>query len=167
MIAAAALLLAAPAASAIAPAEKSALFAREAMRICVDTEAAGLRPLAQAERWTVISPSLVRSHTRTTTSTGEVRPAAAWQVQKAGLAFTVSLVEMPGGLLFRSRCEIGAWDLDLGAAHATFTADPRLKDRSQPGWPIKQYEMEKPRLSIVYEAGELDGRVLHTFAAER
>ena len=156
----------APAAPAAAP---TSVFVREALRICVDTAAqpAKLRELAAREKWTAATPASVPTHAGVATGSGKVSPAALWKGEIDGLAFTITLYDTPGGLLFSSRCEIGAWGLDLDAAHAAFTAQEGFEDKSQAGWPIKQYAVKKPPLSVVYAAGERDGGVLHTFTAER
>ena len=152
-----------------APAGATATFAREALRICVDTAAdpQAVRALAHAEKWAPLAPTAVESHGAVATSAGKLSPSVAWSAAKDGLDYTISIYETRGGLLFSSRCDIAAWELDLDAAHAAFTADARIQDRSAAGWPIKQYETQGPRLSIVYAAGERGARVLHTFEAAR
>ena len=116
---------------------------------------------------TVATPASVPTHAGVATGSGKVSPAALWKGEIDGLAFTITLYDTPGGLLFSSRCEMGAWGLDLDAEHAAFTAQEGFEDKSQAGWPIKQYAVKKPPLSVVYAAGEPDGGVLHTFTAER
>jgi hypothetical protein len=162
--------LAAPA-SGQAGQDKSALFAAEALRICVDTAAAAapVRLLAAAEKWTPIDPASVPVKSKFTLG-GKKRSqdkafqrAAAWTFEKNGLAVTVGLFDAPGEPRVR-QCELMAWDLDFAAAERGLKADPRVTGGGDMGLPMRMFSIKNPPLRLSYLASDTGTRMLHSIS---
>jgi hypothetical protein len=147
----------------------SAIFAREALRICIDTAAdpSAIRGLAGTENWSPTDPSSVPVKSRVTVGgekKGQERVferAAAWTLEKEGVALTVGLFDAPDLPRAGKQCELMAWDLDATAVAAAFKSDPRLRDESVPGFPVKLYAVTGTPLHITYVPGDQGSRVLH------
>jgi hypothetical protein len=164
------LVLAAPAA-AQPEQDKSALFAAEALRICVDTAAAAapVRQLAEAEKWTAIDPASVPVKSRFTLG-GKKRSqdrvfqrSGAWTFEKDGLAVTVGLFDEPGEPRVR-QCELIAWDLDFAAVERGLKADPRVKGGENMGLPMRMFSIGPPPLTLSYLASDAGSRMLHSIS---
>jgi hypothetical protein len=168
--AALALLLAAPA-SGQPEQDKSALFAAEALRICVDTAAAAapVRQLAAAEKWTAIDPASVPVKGKFTLGGKKrsqdrvIQRAAAWTYEKNGLAVTVGLFDEPGEPRVR-QCELMAWDLDFAAVERGLKADPRVTGGGDMGLPMRMFSVKDPPLRLSYLAGDTGSRMLHSIS---
>lgn len=164
------LVLAAPA-NAQPESEKSALFAAEALRICVDTAAAAapVRQLAAAEKWTAIDPASAPVKSKFTLG-GKKRSqdrafqrAGAWTFEKNGLVFTVGLFDEPGEPRVR-QCELMAWDLDFAAVERGLKADPRVTGGEDQGLPMRMFSVKDPPLRLNYLAGDAGIRMLHSIS---
>lgn len=164
------LLLTAPASAQPEP-DKSALFAAEALRICVDTAAAAapIRQLAAAEKWTAIDPASVPVKSKFTLG-GKKRSqdrvfqrAAAWTFEKNGLAVTVGLFDEPGEPRVK-QCELIAWDLDFAAVERGLKADSRVKGGGDMGLPIRTFSIGPPPLTLNYLASDAGSRMLHSIS---
>nr|WP_295374486.1 hypothetical protein [uncultured Sphingosinicella sp.] len=150
---------------------RSAQFAAEALRICIDTGAAApaVRQLAAAEGWTATdAKALSGEHSITVGGNPNVtyRPSNIWTVDKSGLALTILVYDIPK----RSKvehCEVQAWDLDTEAVDRALKSNPRVKGGffERPGFPMRRYEVRKPRAIFRYGAGEKDSRTLHVLSA--
>ncbi len=151
--------------------DRSAQFAAEALRICIDTGAAApaVRQLAVAEGWTATDPkALSGEHSITVGGNPNVTyyPSNLWTVDKGGLALTVLVYDIPK----RSKvehCEVHAWDLDAEAVDRALKSNPRVRGGffERPDFPMRRYEVRKPRAIFRYGAGEKDSRTLHVLAA--
>ena len=151
--------------------DKSALFAAEALRICVDTAAAAprVRELATAEKWIAIDPASVPVKSRFTLG-GKKRSqdrvfqrAAAWTFEKNGLAITVGLFDAPGEPRVR-QCELMARGLDFAAVERGLKADPRVKGGEDQGLPIRMYSIADPPLRLSYLASDAGTQMLHSIS---
>jgi hypothetical protein len=151
--------------------DKSALFAAEALRICVDTAAAAapVRQLAAAEKWTAIDPASVPVKSKFTLA-GKKRSqdrvfqrAAAWTFEKEGLAVSVGLFDEPGEPRVK-QCELIAWDLDFAAVERGLKADPRVKGGEDMGLPIRTFSLGPPPLTLSYLASDAGTRMLHSIS---
>jgi hypothetical protein len=151
--------------------DKSALFAGEALRICVDTGAAAapVRQLAAAEKWTPIDPASVPVKSKFTLG-GKKRSqdrvfqrAAAWTFEKEGLAVTVGLFDEPGEPRVK-QCELIAWDLDFAAVERGLKADPRVKGGGDMGLPMRMFSVGPPPLTLNYLASDAGSRMLHSIS---
>jgi hypothetical protein len=170
MLAALLLLVGAAAPSAAQGPDPSAAFAREALRICVDTgrDPVAIRKLAADEKWTPVDPLSLPARNRVVLGGKKknqdrvFQRTAAWTVTKEGLALSIGLFDVPEALNGGRQCEVMAWDLDAGAVDAAFRADPRLKDQSMPGLPLKNYVAAgPPPLGLTYIPGDMGTKVLH------
>jgi hypothetical protein len=159
------------AAPAAAQQDKSALFAAEALRICVDTAAvaAPIRQLAAAEKWTAVDPASVPVKSKFTLA-GKKRSqdrafqrAAAWTFEKDGLAVTVGLFDEPGEPRVK-QCELIAWDLDFASVERGLKADPRVKGGEDMGLPIRNFSIGPPPLTLNYLASDAGTRMLHSIS---
>jgi hypothetical protein len=164
------MVLAAPA-SGQAEQDKSALFAAEALRICVDTaaSAAPVRQLAAAEKWTAIDPASVPVKSKFTLG-GKKRSqdkvfqrASAWTFEKNGLAMTVGLFDAPGEPRVR-QCELIAWDLDFAGVERGLKADPRVKGGEDMGLPTRMFSIGPPPLTLNYLASDAGTRMIHSIS---
>jgi len=149
--------------------DRSAQFAAEALRICVDTRAAApaLRQLAAAESWTTAdAKALPGEHSVTVGGNPNVtyHPSNIWTVDKAGLALTVLVYDMPKS----KHCEVFAWDLDEAAVDRAFKGNSRVKGGfyERPGWPVRRYEVRKPRTIFRYGSAIKDSRSLHVLSVD-
>lgn len=165
-----ALTLAAPA-SGQPEQDKSALFAAEALRICVDTAAAAapVRQLAAAEKWIAIDPASMPVKSKVTLG-GKKRSqdrvfqrAAAWTFEKSGLEVTVGLFDAPGEPRVR-QCELTAWDLDFAAVERGLKADPRVTGGENLGLPTRMFSIKGLPLTLSYLAGDGGTRMLHSIS---
>ena len=156
--------------AAAQPEDKSARFAAEALRICVDTAAAAapVRQLAAAEKWTAIDPASVPVKSKFTLG-GKKRSqdrvfqrAAAWTFEKDGLAVTVGLFDEPGEPRVR-QCELIAWDLDFAAVERGLKADPRVTGGEDMGLPMRIFSVKGP-LRLSYLASDAGSRMLHSIS---
>jgi|GEM_PF-2186600 len=172
MLSLVALLLAAQAAP-VAPAEldKSAVFAAEALRICVDTAAAAgpVRALAAAEQWTPVDPASLPVKSKFTLG-GKKRSQnrvferdAAWTFEKNGLSLTVGLFDAPDEPRVR-QCELMAWDLNFAAVERGLKADARVQGGEDMGLPIRNFSTSNPLLRINYLASDTGSRMLHSIS---
>ncbi len=169
-LAAALVLVAAP---AQAETGKSELFAREALRICVDTRAEpeAVRALAVAENWTAIDPALVpfkASMVRSGKTRSEDRRyqrAHGWLIEKEGLAITVGLFDIEGEPRLK-QCEATALDLDASAVDGVLRSDGRLRGGSpMPGTKSALYTYSGENVRITYLVGDIGDKLLHVFIA--
>jgi hypothetical protein len=151
--------------------DKSALFAGEALRICVDTGAAAapVRQLAAAEKWTPIDPASFPVKSKFTLG-GKKRSqdrvfqrAAAWTFEKDGVAVTVGLFDEPGEPRVK-QCELIAWDLDFAAVERGLKADPRVKGGEDMGLPMRMFSIGPPPLTLNYLASDAGTRMLHSIS---
>jgi hypothetical protein len=151
--------------------DRSALFAAEALRICVDTaaSAAPVRQLAAAEKWTAIDPASAPVKSKFTLG-GKKRSqdkvfqrAAAWTFEKNGLAVTVGLFDAPGEPRVR-QCELMARDLDFAAVERGLKADPRVTGGEDMGLPMRMFSVKDPQLRLSYLASDTGTRMLHSIS---
>ena len=151
--------------------DKSALFAAEALRICVDTAAAAapIRQLAAAEKWTAIDPASAPVKSKITLG-GKKRSqdrvfqrASAWTFQKNGLAVTVGLFEEPGEPRVK-QCELMAWDLDFAAVERRLRADPRVQGGENLGLPMRMFSVKDPPMRLSYLFSDAGTRMLHSIS---
>jgi hypothetical protein len=151
--------------------DKSALFAAEALRICVDTAAAAapVRQLAAAEKWVAIDPASAPVKSKFTLG-GKKRSqdrvfqrASAWTFEKNGLAVTVGLFDEPGEPRVK-QCELMAWDLDFAAVERGLKADPRVKGGEDMGLPMRMFSIADPPLRLSYLASDAGSQMLHSIS---
>ena len=161
------------AAAAVAQPEpdKSARFASEAVRICVDTRAAAapVRQLAASEGWTKIDAKSLPYESKVTMGDHKLRrnvtyhPANAWTVDKDGLALIVLVYDIAERPKVK-HCEIMAWDLDSEAVGRALKSDRRVKGgHPEQGIASRRYWVKGTYFR--YGAGEVDGRTLHLLTA--
>lgn len=170
MLSLAALLLAVQAAPAAGP-DKSAVFAAEALRICVDTAAAAgpVRALAAAEQWSPVDPASLPVKSRFTlrgkkrSQDRVIERAAAWTFDKEGLSITVGLFDAPDDPRVR-QCEVMARDLDFAAVERGLKADSRVRGGGDMGLPIRNFSTSSPPLTINYLASDTGSRMLHSIS---
>jgi hypothetical protein len=149
--------------------DKSAAFAAEALRICVDTAAAAapVRALAAAEQWTPVDPASLPVKSKFTIGAKKrsqsrvFERAAAWTFEKEGLSMTVGLFDAPDEPRVR-QCEVMAWDLDFAAVERGLKADPRVQGGEDMGLPIRNFHVADPQLRIDYLASDAGSRMLHS-----
>jgi hypothetical protein len=155
----------------VAPAQaqdRSAQFAAEALRICIDTRAAApaLRQLAAAEGWTATDAAALPGESSITVG-GKPNvthyPSNIWTVDKGGLALTILVYDIPKV----KHCEVLAWDLDEAGVDLALKSDSRVKGGfyERPGMPMRRYEIRKPSTIFRYGAGKIETRSLHILTA--
>jgi hypothetical protein len=151
--------------------DRSARFAAEALRICIDTRAAAaaVRQLAAAERWTATDlKALPGEHSITMGGRPNVTyyPSNVWTFDKDGLSLIVLVYDIAAHPKTK-HCEVVAWDLDSEAVDRALKSDPRVKGGffERPGLPLRRYDVKKPRQIFRYGAGEKDSRTLHVLTA--
>ena len=158
--------------SALAQAlDRSAQFAAEALRICVDTRAAApaVRHLAAAEGWTATDAKALPAESSVTvggTPNVTYYPSNVWRADKAGLALTILVYAIPERSKVR-HCEVHAWDLNSDVVDRALKSDPRVKGGyfERPGLPMRRYEIKKSRTVFRYGAAKQDTRTLHILMA--
>lgn len=158
--------------SALAQApDRSARFAAEALRICIDTRAAApaVRQLAAAEGWTATDAKALPSPSSITVGGRPnitYEPSNIWTVDKDGLALTVLVYDIPERSNVK-HCQIFAWDLDSESVDRALKSDPRVIGGffERPGVPLRRYEVKKPRRIFRYGAALKDSRTLHVVTA--
>ncbi|HEX6375175.1 MAG TPA: hypothetical protein VFZ91_05600 [Allosphingosinicella sp.] len=168
------LAFAASGSASAAPADPSARFAAEALRICIDTRAAAasVRQLAAAERWTPIDSKSLPGESSITMGDQKLRrnvtyyPSDVWTFDRDGLALTVLVYDIPDRPKVK-HCEVMAWDLDSAAVDRALKSDPRVKGGffERPGLPFRRYDVKKPRTIFRYGSGAKDSRTLHVLSA--
>jgi hypothetical protein len=158
-----------------APAQdRSARFAAEALRICIDTRAAAatVRRLASAEGWTRTDSKSLPGESSITMGDQKLRrnvtyyPSDVWTVGTDGLGLTVLVYDI-GDRPKVKQCEVMAWDLDSEAVDRALKSDPRVRGGffEGPGLPFRRYEVKKPGAIFRYGSGEKGGRTLHVLIA--
>ena len=148
--------------------DRSAQFAAEALRICIDTRAAApaLRQLAAAEGWTATDTAALPGESSITVG-GKTNvthyPSNIWTVDRAGLALTILVYDIPK----IKHCEVVAWDLDDEAVDRALKSDSRVKGGfyERPGLPMRRYEIRKPNTIFRYGAAKKDSRSIHILSA--
>lgn len=151
--------------------DRSARFATEALRICIDTRAAAasVRQLAAAEGWTRTDAKALPGQSSITMGgrpNVTYYPSDIWTFDKQGLPLTVLVYDIARHPKVR-HCEVYAWDLDSHAVDRALKSDPRVKGGffERPGLPFRRYDVKKPSQIFRYGAGEKDSRTLHVLTA--
>lgn len=169
---AAAILAATGGAVAVAePVDAGSVFAREALRICVDTAAdpAAIRALAAREGWTAVDPLSLPAKNRVRVQTRKNGPeqvferTAAWTATKDGVVLSIGLFDVPQLPTAGRQCELMAWDIDPKPIEDSLRSDARLKDQSFRGLPLKTYALQGSPLTVTYVHSPAAGKVLHAF----